>query len=81
MTLRVALYAHYSSDQQRAASIEDPFRVCRELAEGEDWAIVGCHRDAAASWASVILRPGIQTLLEDARRACSTWWSRTRWTG
>ena len=35
MTLRCALYARYSSDQQRAASIEDQFRVCRERAERE----------------------------------------------
>ena len=32
MTLRCALYARYSSDQQRPASIEDQFRVCRERA-------------------------------------------------
>ena len=35
MTLRCALYARYSSDQQRAASIEDQFRVCRERAGRE----------------------------------------------
>ena len=28
MTLRCAVYARYSSDQQRAASIEDQFRIC-----------------------------------------------------
>ena len=32
MTLRCALYARYSSDQRRAASIEDQFRICREHA-------------------------------------------------
>ena len=39
MTLRCALYARYSSDQQRAASIEDQFRICREHAEREGWKI------------------------------------------
>ena len=68
MTLRCALYARYSSDQQRAASIKDQFRVCREHAEREGWKIAGAYRNAAISGDSVILRPGIQGLLEDARR-------------
>ena len=65
---RAALYARYSSDQQRAASIDDQFRVCREHAERSGWTVAGGYRDAATSGASMILRPGIQTLLEDARR-------------
>ena len=68
MTLRAALYARYSSDQQRAASIEDQFRICREHAEREGWKLAGTYRDAAVSGASVILRPGVQALLDDARR-------------
>ena len=68
MTLRAALYARYSSDQQRAASIEDQFRICREHADREGWKIAGAYRDAAVSGDSVILRPGVQALLEDARR-------------
>ena len=68
MTLRCALYARYSSDQQRPASIEDQSRVCREHAEREGWKLAGAYRDAAASGASVSLRPGVQALLEDARR-------------
>ena len=68
MTLRCALYARYSSDQQRAASIEDQFRICRELAEREGWKLTGTYKDSAVSGASVILRPGVQALLEDARR-------------
>ena len=47
MILRCALYARYSSDQQRAASIEDQFRVCRKHAEREGWKIAGAYRDAA----------------------------------
>ena len=68
MTLRCALYARYSSDQQRAASIEDQFRVCRDLAGREGWKIAGAYKDSAISGDSMILRPGIQALLEDARR-------------
>ena len=68
MTLRCALYARYSSDQQQAASIEDQFRVCREHAEREGWTIAGAYKDSAISGDSVILRSGVQALLEDARR-------------
>lgn len=64
---RVALYARYSSDNQREASIEDQFRICREQAKREKWKIVGTYKDAGISGASMILRPGIQTLLQDAQ--------------
>ena len=64
---RVALYARYSSDNQRDASIEDQFRICREYAKRENWKIVSSYRDAGISGASMILRPGIQALLQDAQ--------------
>lgn len=64
---RVALYARYSSDQQNAASIVDQLRICRERAEREGWQVVGTYEDAAISGASLILRPGIQKLIQDAR--------------
>ncbi len=65
---RVALYARYSSDNQSESSIEDQFRLCREHAGRERWKIVGAYHDAALSGSSVILRPGIQSLLLDAQR-------------
>ncbi|KAB2678460.1 recombinase family protein [Brucella tritici] len=64
---RVALYARYSSDNQREASIEDQLRICREQAKRDKWKIVGTYQDAGISGASMILRPGIQTLLQDAQ--------------
>ncbi|MFD2249269.1 DNA invertase Pin-like site-specific DNA recombinase/polyhydroxyalkanoate synthesis regulator phasin [Pseudochelatococcus lubricantis] len=64
---RVALYARYSSDNQREASIEDQFRLCREHAQREHWEIVGSYEDAAISGSSTILRPGIQRLMRDAQ--------------
>lgn len=64
---RVALYARYSSDNQSAASIEDQLRLCDEMAVREGWSVVQTYRDAAISGASMILRPGIQAVLEDAR--------------
>ena len=64
---RFALYARYSSDNQSAASIEDQFRICREHAARQGWTVTASYHDAAISGASMILRPGIQTLLADAR--------------
>ncbi len=55
---RAALYARYSSDNQREASIEDQLRLCREHAEREGWQIVENYTDAAISGASMILRRG-----------------------
>ncbi len=65
---RAALYARYSSDLQREASITDQFRVCREHVDRSGWTVAGCYRDAAISGGSMILRQGVQALLEDARR-------------
>jgi site-specific DNA recombinase len=64
---RVAIYARYSSDNQRDASIEDQFRICRDQAKREGWQVVGCYKDAAISGSSMILRPSIQMLLQDAQ--------------
>src|SRR5882757_4750091 len=66
--LKAALYARYSTDNQSVASIEDQFRICREHAGREDWQVVNTYQDAAISSASVILRPGVQSLLQDAPR-------------
>lgn len=63
---RVALYARYSSDNQRDASIEDQLRQCRERAAREGWTIVEAYSDRAVSGASLI-RSGIQSLLADAQ--------------
>jgi hypothetical protein len=65
---KVALYARYSTDNQSVASIEDQFRICREHAGKERWQVVDTYHDAAISGASVILRPGVQSLLQDAQR-------------
>lgn len=63
---KVAIYARYSSDNQREASIEDQFRLCREYAKRQGWQLVESYSDQAVSGAS-LLRPGIQTLLADAQ--------------
>ena len=62
----VALYARYSSDNQRDASIEDQLRQCRERAAREGWNVVETYSDHAVSGATLI-RSGIQSLLADAQ--------------
>lgn len=62
----IALYARYSSDNQRDASIEDQLRQCRERAAREGWTVVETYSDRAISGAPMI-RPGIQALLADAQ--------------
>ena len=65
--MKVALYARYSSDNQRDASIADQLRICRLHAEKQGWQIVEEYTDHAISGAS-LLRPGIQALIADASR-------------
>ncbi|WP_253276956.1 recombinase family protein [Ruegeria sp. 6PALISEP08] len=58
---RVAIYARFSSQMQRDASIDDQMRLCRERAEREGWTVVDAYSDRAVSGASM-LRPGLQAL-------------------
>lgn len=64
--IRVAIYARYSSDKQREASIEDQVRLCEERAARERWKVIKRYTDHAASGAS-LMRPGIQALMQDAQ--------------
>ena len=64
-TIRVALYARYSSDLQSDHSIEDQVRLCTEYAAKNGWSVVECYSDAGLSGAS-LMRPGIQALIRDA---------------
>ncbi|MBW9091979.1 recombinase family protein [Rhizobium wenxiniae] len=65
--MKIAIYARYSSDNQRDASIADQLRMCRLHAEKQGWHIVEEYTDHAISGAS-LLRPGIQALISDATR-------------
>ena len=65
--MKVALYARYSSDSQRDASIADQFRLCREHAQKQGWQVVEEYSDHAVSGSS-LLRPGIQALMSDAQK-------------
>jgi site-specific DNA recombinase len=64
--MKVALYARYSSENQRDASITDQLRICRAHADKQGWQIVEEYTDHAISGAS-LLRPGIQALMLDGQ--------------
>ena len=64
--MRAVIYARYSSELQRDASIEDQVRTCKSRIEKEGWILVATYSDHAVS-GSNRLRPGYQKLLEDAR--------------
>jgi DNA invertase Pin-like site-specific DNA recombinase len=65
MTL-VGIYARFSSEGQREASIEDQVRTCRRLCAEKGWQIAAVYEDRAISGAT-ILQPGYQRLMVDAR--------------
>jgi site-specific DNA recombinase len=65
--VKVALYARYSSEHQRDASIEDQLRLCRLHSERQGWTVVDSYSDRAISGAS-LLRPAIQELIADAMK-------------
>lgn len=63
---RTAVYARYSTDLQRDASIEDQVRSCRQLLAREGVTEFETFADRAISGASM-MRPGLQALLEAVR--------------
>jgi site-specific DNA recombinase len=65
--MKVALYARFSTDLQRIASIEDQFRNCRKRAELEGWQVVALFADPAMS-GSDGNRPQYRAMLESAAR-------------
>src|SRR5688572_413070 len=66
--VRTACYARFSSDLQRATSIDDQVRECREYAErqGWGWQPKQVYSDSAISGSSIEGRNGLQALLAAA---------------
>ena len=64
---RAAIYARYSSENQRDASIEDQIEVCRRYAAQHGFTVTATFQDRALSGAHSN-RPGYKTLLTEARR-------------
>ena len=65
-TVRAAIYARYSSDNQREDSIDDQVEVCPRHAELQGWEIVEVYVDYAQSGASP-LRSQFQQLQVEAQ--------------
>ena len=64
MSKRAVIYARYSSDLQRDASIEDQVRVCEERLRSGGHTLVQVYQDRAISGGSIHNREGIQRLLD-----------------
>ena len=65
--MRAVIYARYSSDLQRDASIEDQVRICRERVNQLGGTVVEVYTDAAISGSRLQNRPAMRKLLEDSR--------------
>ena len=65
---RCAVYARYSSNNQREASIEDQIRKCRETAQSKGWEILEDHiyYDRAQSGTRMSSREGFKEMLQIA---------------
>ncbi|MDA2911731.1 recombinase family protein [Nitrospiraceae bacterium AH_259_D15_M11_P09] len=66
--MRAVIYARYSSENQREASIEDQYRNCERRAEQEKWTIIQRYADKGISGSKDgDQRPGYKALLADAK--------------
>ena len=65
--MKAALYARYSTDKQRDASIDDQFRECARVARAAGFDVVAQFEDKSMSGGTAD-RPGYQELLSAARR-------------
>lgn len=63
--MNVALYARYSSEHQREASIDDQFRTCERTVRSHGWNVAYRYEDKAIT-GSRADRPGYQQMLKDA---------------
>src|SRR4051812_29470202 len=63
--MKVAIYARYSSENQRQESIEDQVRVCKGFAQREGFTVLDNHIfwDEARS-GSIRSRPGLDNLIK-----------------
>jgi site-specific DNA recombinase len=64
--LRAAIYARYSTDKQRAESLEDQYHVCEQVAKREGFKVIAKFGDKEISGGTAD-RKGYQDMLESAR--------------
>jgi DNA invertase Pin-like site-specific DNA recombinase len=63
--MKVAIYARYSSENQRDASIADQCRIGRESAQRQGWHIAAEYSDHGVSDAT-IMRSSFQAMMREA---------------
>lgn len=66
--LRAAIYARYSSDNQRHESIETQFRICEDYCRQKGYLVVAHYADEAKTGTTAVGRDGFQQMLADAKR-------------
>ena len=66
LAMRAVIYARYSSENQREASIEDQIEVCRRYIGQQQWTLIHSYADRAISGASD-QRPEYQQMIADAQ--------------
>lgn len=65
--MRAAIYARYSSENQRETSIADQTRICNDRADREGWTVIATFSDREISAATAMKqRPGGRAMLEAA---------------
>ncbi len=64
--MKCAIYARFSSDRQRAESIEAQVQLCRDYAKKHGLKVVATYSDAALSGTSAKHRPEYQRMLKAA---------------
>ena len=64
--MTAVIYARYSSDSQREASIEGQLRDCKDYAEKNGITVVGTYIDRAYS-AKTDDRPDFQRMIKDSK--------------
>ena len=63
--MKVALYARYSSENQKDSSIDQQLRLLMQRVEAEGWEVAGVYQDRALTGANM-MRPGLQAMLSAA---------------
>lgn len=67
MTLRAALYARYSTDNQSSRSVDDQLALCAAFAARAGHVVVQRYADAAVSGQMLAQRSGFSALMQDLR--------------
>jgi site-specific DNA recombinase len=63
--MKAVIYARYSSENQREASIDDQIEVCRRLIERQGWQLTQAYTDRSISGANAANRPAFLQMVDD----------------